>query len=95
MLQACTQLVLVCLMSLPPLGDRNYWLPDLKAREPRLGIALVTPFHTAKPAAPHNWNAVLGRVRYRIDTVFGQLVDRCGAKRVWVHDLWHLRNRLE
>ena len=37
---------------------------------------------------------MLGRVRYRIDTVFGQLTDRCGAKRVWARDLWHLRNRL-
>ncbi|MGZ3617270.1 MAG: IS982 family transposase, partial [Ktedonobacteraceae bacterium] len=32
--------------------------------------------------------------RYRIDTVFGQLTDRCGAKRVWSRDVWHLRNRL-
>ena len=33
-------------------------------------------------------------MRYRIDTVFGQLTDRCGIKRVWARDLWHLRNRL-
>ncbi|MGZ3644261.1 MAG: IS982 family transposase, partial [Ktedonobacteraceae bacterium] len=26
--------------------------------------------------------------------VFGQLTDRCGAKRVWSRDVWHLRNRL-
>lgn len=26
---------------------------------------------------------------YRIDTVFGQLADRCAVKRVWAHDLWH------
>ena len=31
---------------------------------------------------------------YGIDTVMGQLVDRCGLKRVWARDLWHLRNRL-
>lgn len=37
---------------------------------------------------------MLGWVRYRIDTVFGQLTDRCQAKRVWARDLWHLRNRL-
>jgi len=37
---------------------------------------------------------VLGRVRYLIDTVFGQPTDRCQMKRVWVRDLWHLRNRL-
>jgi hypothetical protein len=76
------------------LGDRNYWLPDLKAHLRQLGIVLLTPFRTAKHAPPHSWSPVLGRVRNRIETVFGQLVDRCGAKRVWARDLWHLRNRL-
>jgi hypothetical protein len=37
---------------------------------------------------------VLGSVGYRIDTVFGQLTDRCKAKRVWARGLWHLRDRL-
>jgi hypothetical protein len=36
----------------------------------------------------------LGQVLYRIDTVFGQLTDRCVAKRAWARDAWHLRNRL-
>jgi hypothetical protein len=35
----------------------------------------------------------MGRVRYRIETVFGQLTDRCLLKRVWARDLWHVRNR--
>jgi hypothetical protein len=34
------------------------------------------------------------RVRYRIDTVFGQLVDRSTVRRVWARDLWHLSSRL-
>ena len=33
-------------------------------------------------------------MRYRIDTVFGQLVDRCAVKRVWARDRWHLCSRL-
>jgi hypothetical protein len=33
-------------------------------------------------------------VRYRIDTVFGQLSERCAVKRVWARVLWHLSNRL-
>lgn len=37
---------------------------------------------------------MLGRIRYRIDTVCGQLVGRCQAKRVWARDRWHLCNRL-
>src|SRR5437879_1377394 len=47
------------------------------------------------PRDPHpRWSAQLSRVRYRIDTVFGQLVDRCTVKRVWARDLWHLCSRL-
>ncbi len=33
-------------------------------------------------------------MRYLIDTVFGQLTDRCQLKRVWARDVWHLRNRI-
>jgi len=76
------------------LGDHNYWLPTLKTALHRLGIVLITPFHTAKHAPPHSWSPVLGLVRYHIETVFGQLVDRCDAKRVWARDLRHQRNRL-
>lgn len=76
------------------LGDRNYWLPRLKATLRQTGITLLTPFRTAKHAPSGSWSPVLGRVRYRIDTVFGQLVDRCQAKRVWARDGWHLCNRL-
>jgi hypothetical protein len=40
------------------------------------------------------WSTQLSRLRYRIDIVFGQLVDRCAVKRVWARDLWHLSSRL-
>lgn len=43
---------------------------------------------------PAHASPVLGRIRYRIHTVFGQLVDRCHAKRVRARDRWHLGNRL-
>jgi len=76
------------------LGDRNYWLPKLKALLRKAAIILLTPYRTAKHAPPGSWSPVLGRIRYRIDTVFGQLVDRCHAKRVWARDRWHLCNRL-
>ena len=36
----------------------------------------------------------LSRLRYRIDTIFGQLVERPHLKRVWTYDLWRLTNRL-
>lgn len=77
------------------LGDRNYWLPDLQAYLRTKGILLQAPFRKAhSPQAAAYQSRVLGRVRYLIDTVFGQLTDRCQMKRVWARDLWHLRNRL-
>ncbi|GHO90760.1 transposase [Reticulibacter mediterranei] len=77
------------------LGDRNYWLPDVQAFLRTKGIVLQAPFRLAhSPKAAAYQSPVLGRVRYLIDTVFGQLTDRCQMKRVWARDLWHLRNRL-
>lgn len=77
------------------LGDRNYWVPDVQADLRQQGILLQAPFRKAhSPKAAAYESPVLGRVRYRIDTVFGQLTDRCALKRVWARDLWHLRNRL-
>jgi hypothetical protein len=65
------------------LGGRNYWLPDLQAFLRTKGILLQAPFrkaHSPKAAAYHS--PVLGRVRYLIDTVFGQLTDRGPLKGV-------------
>ncbi|MGZ3630517.1 MAG: transposase, partial [Ktedonobacteraceae bacterium] len=76
------------------LGDRNYWLPTLQAALRKVGVVLQAPFRKASSQPAKRWSPVLGRVRYRIDTVFGQLTDRCGVTRVWARDLWHLRNRL-
>jgi hypothetical protein len=76
------------------LGDRNYHAPRLMEELAGQGIRLVAPFRWASrdpdpPRAP-----LLSRFRYRIDTAFGQLVDRYRAKRVWARDAWHLRSRL-
>jgi len=77
------------------LGDRNDWLPDLQASLRKDGIILQAPFRKAhSPQAPAYQSSVLGQIRYRIDTVFGQLTDRCQLKRIWARDLWHLRNRI-
>ena len=75
--------------------DRGYWLPSLQTTWQSRGLHLYAPYrfaHSPKAAAYHS--VVLGRVRYLIDTVCGQLTDRCHLKRVWARDLWHLRNRL-
>jgi hypothetical protein len=75
-------------------GDRNYWAPQVAAEWRQHGVELLAPYRTAKRDPYPRWSARLSRVRYRIDTVFGQLVDRCSVKRVWARDLWHLSNRL-
>jgi hypothetical protein len=69
-------------------------LPTLQAALRQVGVVLPAPFRKASAQAAHSWSPVLGRVLYRIDTVLGQLTNRCRAKRVWARDLWHLRNRL-
>jgi hypothetical protein len=77
------------------LGDRNYWLPDLQAFLQTKGILLQAPFRKAhSPQAAGYQSHVLGHVRSLIDTVFGQLINRCQMKWVWERDLWHLRNHL-
>jgi hypothetical protein len=75
-------------------GDRNYWSPKVAAEWQQYGVDLLAPYRSAKRDPLPRWSARLSRVRYRIDTVFGQLVDRCAVKRLWARDLWHLSNRL-
>jgi hypothetical protein len=57
-------------------------------------VELLAPYRSATRDPHPRWSARLSRVRYRIDTVFGQLVSRCDVKRVWARDLWHLSSRL-
>lgn len=73
-------------------GDRNYWSPELFERLQVKGLWLVAPFKSAKHEKK-SWPRHLKHARYRIETVFGQLVDRYHAKRVWARDLWHLTSR--
>ncbi len=74
------------------LADRNYWKPDLHLALLEQGLALITPYRSAKRQKfryPH-W---LVERRYRIETLFGQLVDRFHAKKIWARDAWHLTSR--
>jgi hypothetical protein len=74
------------------LGDRNYWKPSLQLALKEQGLSLMAPFKSAKRQKFHypHW---LVEKRYRIETVFGQLVDRFHAKKVWARDAWHLTSR--
>jgi Transposase DDE domain len=76
------------------LGDRNYDAPRIAEELASQGVQLLAP-PKHKSRDPHpSWNLVLSHLRYRIDTVFGQLVERYHAKRIWARDAWHLWSRL-
>ncbi len=77
-------------------ADRNYWAPPVKEALSTQGIELLAPYRTASkdPHPNPKRDTVLSRIRYRIDTVFGQLVERYSIKRMWARDLWHLSSRL-
>jgi hypothetical protein len=64
-------------------GDCNYWNPALKTELAQGALQLEAPFRKASSDPWPKGSALLSRVRYRIDTTFGQLVDRYQVKRVW------------
>lgn len=75
-------------------GDRNYWAPSLREALRQDHVNLLAPFRLATRDPQPQRGRLLSHIRYRIDTVFGQLVDRYYIKRVWARDSWHLVNRL-
>ena len=75
-------------------GDRNSWSPLLAAAVAADGVCLLAPYRKATKDPDPARSRYLSRLRYRIETVFGQLVDRYQAKRVRARDLWHLCGRL-
>jgi len=74
------------------LADRNYWKPVLRDALREQGLFLLTPFKSAK-REPFHFPIQLTHMRYRIETVIGQLVERFHAKKVWARDAWHLTSR--
>lgn len=76
------------------LGDRNYWAPLLREELHHEGIDLLAPYRHRRtdphPALSHD----LARLRWRIETVTAQLVERYHLKRIWARDAWHLTSRL-
>jgi hypothetical protein len=76
------------------LGDRFFWRPQLQAELAQAGVLLLAPYaHASRDPWPST-SRRLSRLRYRIDTVFGQLAERGAIKRIWARDLWHLANRV-
>lgn len=76
------------------IGDRNYWAPELTHELAQHDLRLLAPYRWAQRDPTPDRSFQLSRVRYRIDTVFGQLVERYGIQRVRARDAWHLASRL-
>jgi hypothetical protein len=75
-------------------ADRNYHSPKSREQLVGMGVELLAPYSSKKRDPTPKRSALLSRFRYRIDTVFSQLVGRYSIKRVWARDLWHLMSRL-
>jgi hypothetical protein len=76
-------------------GDRNYHSPRIKEELTTMGVELLAPYSSSKKLDPNpKRSALLSRLRYRIDTVFSQLVGRYSVERVRARDVWHLASRL-
>jgi hypothetical protein len=75
-------------------GDRGYWSPDLRGRLAAGGVTLLAPYYQKSRDPDPDGSAALSAVRYRIETVNGQLAERYGMKRTWAKDLWHLCHRV-
>jgi hypothetical protein len=76
------------------IGDRNYWDPKLTAALAPAGIALVAPFKKRASDPDPAGSRWLTRMRWRIETVASQLVERYHLKRIWARDAWHLTSRV-
>ncbi len=76
------------------LGDRNYWDPKLTAELALAGIALVAPFKKRATDPDPVGSQRVTRLRWRIETVVAQLVERFHLKRIWARDAWHLTSRV-
>ena len=76
------------------LGDRGFWSPTLQTQLREQAIILVTPFRRASSDPAPRFGRWFSRKRYRIETVFSQLVERFRLREIRARDPWHLLNRL-
>ena len=76
------------------LGDRNYWDPRLTTELEPAVIALLAPFKKRATDPNPVGSRLIGRMRWRIETVAAQLVERFHLKRIWARDAWHLTSRV-
>lgn len=76
------------------LADRAYWSPAVKQWRREQGLEMVVPYKKASQDPHPQWSSKVSSIRYRIETVFSQIVERYQVKRVWARDLWHFSSRV-
>jgi hypothetical protein len=75
-------------------GDRGYYNPEMRRRLAEAGVTLLAPYYQKSRDPDPGRSSRLSSVRYRIETVAGQLAAREMIKRTWAKDLWHLCHRI-
>jgi len=76
------------------IGDKGYIRPQLKEDLARRGLDLETPLRkNMTETRPKEFVRQLMKVRRRVETVIGQLVQRFHIETVWARDIFHLTNR--
>jgi hypothetical protein len=75
-------------------GDRNYWSPPVRDELAAGGVVRLAPFKNKSKDPDPERSRRLRRVRWVIETAFGQLAERFRVKRTWARDLWHLSHRV-
>ena len=76
------------------IGDRGYYDPALRERLAAVGVRFLTPSQHASTDPDPARSARLSGVRYRVETVQGQLAERYRMKRTWARDRWHFCHRI-
>ena len=78
------------------LGDKGYVGAEFKSALFDLrALELQTPVRSNMlDPLPKAWRRQLNKLRRRVETTIGQLVERFRIERTWARSLWSLTNRL-
>lgn len=76
------------------IGDRAYYNPEMRRLLEAGGVTLHAPYYQKSRDPDPEESSRLASVRYRIETVNGQLAVRYHMKQTWARDTWHLLHRI-
>ena len=76
------------------IGDRASYNPAMRRVLEAGGVTLHAPYYQKSRDPDPKRSSLLASLRYRIETVNGQLAVRYQMKRTWARDLWHLIHRI-